>query len=122
MTTREENLKKINCELEKLSDEQLEQVAGGTWNQTAEDSRFLNSLNGSTDRYGATKICWTPGTKIEEEVQRGWATVGINFTWHGGAISDNEYYLNGKKISQSDARRHAMEVTGKFMDVKDWDW
>ena len=29
MATREENLKKINAELEKLSDEELEQVAGG---------------------------------------------------------------------------------------------
>ena len=29
MTTREENLKKINDELEKLDDEQLEQIAGG---------------------------------------------------------------------------------------------
>ena len=30
MTTREENLKKINAELEQLSDEELEKVAGGT--------------------------------------------------------------------------------------------
>jgi len=29
MATREENLKKINEELEKLSDEQLEEIAGG---------------------------------------------------------------------------------------------
>ena len=29
MTTREENLKKINEELEKLDDEELEKVAGG---------------------------------------------------------------------------------------------
>ena len=29
MTTREENIKKINAELELLSDEQLEEVAGG---------------------------------------------------------------------------------------------
>ena len=29
MATREENLKKINDELEKLSDEQLDKVAGG---------------------------------------------------------------------------------------------
>ena len=31
MATREENLKKINDELEKLDDEQLEQVAGGSF-------------------------------------------------------------------------------------------
>ena len=31
MTTRDENIKKINDELEKLSDEQLEQIAGGTF-------------------------------------------------------------------------------------------
>ena len=30
MATREENLKKINDELEKLDDEQLEQIAGGS--------------------------------------------------------------------------------------------
>ena len=29
MATREENIKKINAELENLTDEQLEQIAGG---------------------------------------------------------------------------------------------
>ena len=29
MSTREENLKKINAELEQLNDEELEQIAGG---------------------------------------------------------------------------------------------
>jgi len=29
MATREENLKKINAEIEKLDDEQLEEIAGG---------------------------------------------------------------------------------------------
>ena len=29
MSTREENLKKINAELEKLNDEELEKIAGG---------------------------------------------------------------------------------------------
>ena len=31
MANREENLKKINAELEQLNDEELEKVAGGTW-------------------------------------------------------------------------------------------
>ena len=38
MANREDNLKKINAELEKLSDEELEQVAGGSIPQTAENS------------------------------------------------------------------------------------
>ena len=40
---REENLKKINAELEKLSDEELEQVAGGNIGQTAEDKDLLKN-------------------------------------------------------------------------------
>ena len=40
---REENLKKINDELEKLSDEELEQVAGGNIGQTAEDKDLLKN-------------------------------------------------------------------------------
>ena len=122
MATREENIRKINVELEQMSEEELEHVAGGTWAQTANDSRFLNSLNGLTNNYSAFQIAATPGSKIQEEIQRGWAKVGIKFTWHNGAISGNEYYLDGQKITQSDARRHAMEQVGKFMDVKDWDW
>lgn len=41
MATRDDNLKKINAELEQMSDEELEQVAGGTIGQTAGDSKIL---------------------------------------------------------------------------------
>ena len=44
MTTREENLKKINNDLEKLDDEQLEQVTGGSFQSTAADSRALQDM------------------------------------------------------------------------------
>ncbi|MBQ6297174.1 MAG: hypothetical protein IJK81_05720 [Selenomonadaceae bacterium] len=62
MATREENLKKINDELEKLSDDELEQVAGGfkgypyypyIRNQaqnTDPDSNQLNILNRPVDK------------------------------------------------------------------------
>ena len=42
MATREENLKKINDELEKLDDEQLEQIAGGRM-------MFMPEQNPNTD-------------------------------------------------------------------------
>ena len=43
-----------------MSADELDAVAGGDCYETADDSRFLNSLNGSCDRYGATKI-WCGG-------------------------------------------------------------
>ena len=42
MATREENLKKINEELEKLDDEQLEHVAGGLgWNILRDKNQII---------------------------------------------------------------------------------
>ena len=104
-----------------MSDEELDNVAGGDCYETADDSRFLNSLNGSTDRYGGLRISWTSGTAIEEEIQRGWKTVGIDFEWHSGKYG-NVYRLNGKKITQEEARQHAMNVVGKQMTEADWKW
>ena len=40
MSKREENLKKINAKLEKLVDEQLEDIAGG-WNPPNWDKNYL---------------------------------------------------------------------------------
>ena len=54
MATREENLKKINEELEKLDDEQLEQVSGGGWI----DCKIPNTDNDSnplTNQVGVKK-------------------------------------------------------------------
>ncbi len=42
---------KINDELERMSDAELDRVAGGGIMETTRDSQFLNRLNGSTERY-----------------------------------------------------------------------
>ncbi|MBR0260686.1 MAG: hypothetical protein IJQ85_02720, partial [Selenomonadaceae bacterium] len=60
MATREENLKKINDELELMSDEELEQVAGGTYNNTAADSRALNELGLGISGRSALECFWIP--------------------------------------------------------------
>ena len=118
MATRDEKLKKINAELETMSDDELSMVAGGKTSETANDSRFLNSLNGSCDRYGEVKIGLL--TRCVEEVKSAWKTVGIEVKLHGTA--SNEYYLDGNKITQQQAREHAMKVTGHHMTEKDWNW
>ena len=104
---------------EVMSDEELDGVAGGDCYQTADDSRFLNSLNGSCDRYGSTKI-WFGGKK--NEIEKAWASVGIKADVHTDLSDSNKYFLNGQEISQEQARQHAMNVTGHHMTESEWKW
>ena len=105
-----------------MSDDELDGVSGGNCYQIADDSRFLNSLNGSTDRYGATKSFFNAASIIKE-TEAAWASLGIKCKSRGGTGETyNEYYLNGQQITQEQARQHAMKVTGHYMTESDWKW
>lgn len=109
---------------EVMSDEELDNVAGGNAEEMVNDSRFLNSLNGSCDRYGLWKIAFSAGA-YNEEIEKAWATVGIKAevsSGQGGFGKKNKYYLNGQQITQEQARQHAMNVTGHHMKESDWKW
>ena len=78
-----------------LSEEQLENVAGGTCLESARDSYFLKLI-------------------------KAWATVGVKLELPESIFVANKYFINGKQVSQEDARKHAMRVTGKYMEEEDW--
>ena len=104
-----------------MSDEELDGVAGGRAGEIADDSRFLNSLNGSCDRYGAART-WMSLEK-KAEVTKAWETVGITAELNCSLLGKhNKYFLNGQEISQEQARQHAMKVTGHYMTESDWKW
>ncbi|MBQ6005967.1 MAG: hypothetical protein IJL14_06945 [Selenomonadaceae bacterium] len=106
-----------------LKDAELDRVAGGTYSETADDSRFLNSLNGSTDRYGDERILYG---NHDGEIVRGWAKVGVQALIYSGSFfnggSYNKYFINGNQVTQEQARQHAMNVTGHYMKRSDWEW
>ena len=110
MSTREDNIKKINAELEEMSDDELEQVAGGTFKETAGDTRFLNDLAGLCDRFGATKALFYPGI-VEDAACKGWSKIGIqvNPTWFSG----NAYFLDGQRITRKQAFEYALKKFGR---------
>ena len=96
---------------EKLSDEELDQVAGGAdWQEIAADSRFLNDLAGLCDRFGSTRAFFDTN-KVAEEAKSGWGKVGIEFYFRPGV--GNKYYLDGKRISRNEAIRYACNKVGK---------
>ena len=122
MATREENLKKINEQLELMSEEELNQVSGGSCYESADDSRFLNVLLQGTkyhhcDRYGATKMFFGIGIS---DVFKAWHSLGIEFASY--PVRANQYYLNGKEITRDEAWAHAEKLVGKHLTKAQWDW
>jgi len=115
MTTREENLKKINAELEQLSDDELEQIAGGSIPQTAEDSQFLYKHGLVDDWHGVLGMTFRWGT-FSKEVDSGWAKAGITCVTTPNPLKDNLYFKDGKPISRAEAYNI---VEKKFKNVRD---
>ena len=105
MATREENLKIINDELEKMSDEELDQVAGGTYFESADDAQKFKKLG--VNIYD-TEILGVPVLKHEEfvKLREEFNKYGVTIKDKGGLIKSNEYYINDKLVSRDDAWKH----------------
>lgn len=84
MATREENLNQINTELEKLTDEELENIAGGTQSETDLDRQAL-ALRHKVSSVNATK----------DEIRAAFASYGIIAEVHGGHGTPNSYIIPG---------------------------
>jgi len=111
----------------KISDEALNFVSGGDAEETADDSRFLNVLlRGQPwhcDRLGE----WTVRLgDYDDDIKGSWALVNVNAIIHSGGLftsgDPNEYYVNGQRVSQEQARQYAMNYMGKHLKRSDWDW
>ena len=113
MATLEENLKKINEELEKLDDEELEQVAGGNYDECVTDMNYL--------RLCGVDVDYDPDyDPLFLRVEEAWAKVGIKCSaWamdYNVSVYKNEYFLDGKQISHLEACKHAADVQGLNLD------
>lgn len=112
MATREDNLKKINNELEAMSDEELEQVAGGTHNMTASDTRALNEMGFDIEPLSAVQTAWAPNYhKAKAAVNRVFSKYGISVD--AGFSGDNAYYQGDKVITRKKAFEIICQRTGK---------
>ena len=104
MANREENLKKINNDLELMSDEELGKVAGGGRVQTSWDSHFLH--------YDVLIAYWSSGS------------TAIKVAWDKAGITAKTYFTDyndfdkntGKPLSLKEAYTLALKNRG-FNDI-----
>ena len=116
MASREENLKKINDELELMSDEELESVAGGSVGQTSNDSKILYDYGLMNKYYGTVSTMFYWGSK-SAEVDEGWSKAGI--TCVTKPFADNLYFINGKEISRGEAYNHLKENFKRLHNISE---
>ncbi len=118
-----EKMRKLFAD-KQVSAEELEGVAGGTKDQIADDSCFLNILlmghPAQCDRYGSAKLKYDIANNPSryKEIRNAWAACGVEVTMH--ADSGNEYRAEGRYLTQSQARDYAMKRMGKMMKKSDW--
>ncbi len=101
-------------EIVRLTPEELEEIIGGSFAETARDSEFLFKLGLMNERYGMTYTTFHWGS-CSQKVDDGWANIGITCIPKPG--SSNEYYLDGKPITRGEAYRLAMDRTGIVLNV-----
>ena len=88
MATREENLKKINAELEMLSDEELDKVAGGTYLESGDDAKKFQALGVKiyeSTFLGVPVLQRAEFTKLREAFNK----YGVTIKDNGGIIKMN---------------------------------
>ena len=102
-----------------LTTEQLEDVAGGSEKEISLDSYFLYHMLGT--------CCLPWDCKNQNvyvrvsafaDVRAAWMKLGVDINiWEG---NQNEYFINGKRISRREAFEHAQKVLGKKVTDSDW--
>ncbi|MBR4153236.1 MAG: hypothetical protein IKT98_09805 [Selenomonadaceae bacterium] len=113
MATREEKIKNINAGLELMSDEELDQVAGGTYNNTAADTRALHEMGFDIKSRSAGDCFWMPtNNEAQSDVAKIFSKYGISVDQSWGAVS-NKYYRKGKEISRQQAFQAVADAVGK---------
>ena len=98
---------------EKLTDEELDNVAGGTVGQTVVDSDLLYDYGLVDDYHGNTHTFfhWKSDSAV---VDGGWAKAGI--TCVTKFDKNNKYFMDGKEITHDEAVAH---VKANFQKIRE---
>ena len=106
---------------EMFTDDELDQVVGGSNVESSDDSKFLNALLNGTGyhqckRYSAKDLYDDVESRFD--VLLSWGSVGIEIKLFDH--DKNLYILNGKEITRAEAWSHAQNLVGKHLTKEQW--
>ncbi|MBR3746305.1 MAG: hypothetical protein IKP64_13015 [Selenomonadaceae bacterium] len=87
---------------ELLTDEQLDDVAGGNIGEIVLDLAVIAKVK---EGNGSLNI------KDQNDLRREWAKFGVATVYYDDK-TPNEYYIDGNQVSRSDAVKHLLTVSG----------
>ena len=90
---------------EQLDDAQLDNVAGGTYLESANDAKKFSELGikiYDIDVAGIPVLMHNEFVKLRDTFQQ----YGVTIKDHGGLMNANEYFIGGKPVSRDDAWKH----------------
>ena len=99
-------------ENEMLSEDQLNEVAGGSWGESVSDfnEAFKRKMPGlsnidpmSTEGAAYMLQNWTEGDNIVGKLKNMFASHGVEMIYNGKPFDPNTYIYQGKQISQDEA-------------------
>ena len=88
-----------------LTEEQLDNVAGGTYIESADDAKKFKELGVKiydNDIAGVPVLTHDEFVKLRGAFEK----YGVTVKDKGGLVNANEYYMGGKKVSRDDAWKH----------------
>jgi len=96
---------------EKLTDDELDKVAGGGTAQTGGDEGFLAEMGYvSTKNTSGFEVVFNWG-EVSKRVDDGWSNAGVTCVTKFGA-PDNLYYIGGNQVSRKEAFAHVLRQKG----------
>ena len=111
-----------------LDVEEMDNVAGGSYHELADDSRFLNVLlrghPAQPDRHGERKLelDYANNSSRYAEIRGAWDACGVRLQ-KIDETGGNRYVLHsGREVTREQAMNHAMNVIGKQLKKSDWYW
>lgn len=98
-------MKKENFANKAINDEQLENVAGGTYFESASDAGRFEEIGikvSSGNVLGVNILMGEDFTKLRNAFKQ----FGVTIKDNGGLINANHYFIGDKEVSREDAWKH----------------